>query len=251
MELLLGCFVGFFIGATGVGGGLLTAPALMLLFGVAPATSVGTTLAFTTTARLHAGFLYLLRRRIGWRALGSMLLGGVPGALLGPWLLRQFGHHVHTGVLLLTIGIIVIAAAFLTLLSAFLRHIKIGKGRPALLPWVGLTIGTSVGFSSTGAGSLGTMAFFRYTDLDAASVVGTDVVAGLALSATASLAHLGAGSVDGSLLWKIVLGGLPGTFLGVRFGTRIPAGKLRTAVCAWALVLGIILACQGLRQCLS
>ena len=251
MELLLGCVAGFCIGATGVGGGLLAAPALILLFGVPAEISIGTSMVFLAVARLHAGLLYFLRGKVVGRALASMLLGGVPGALIGPWLLRQVAIHARPGALLLPIGLVVVCSACLSLVSIFLRPARIRTTRPALLPWAGLMIGVTLGFSSAGAGSLGAMALLHLTDLEPASVVGTDIVAGLALSITAGLAYIAAGAINNSLLWKLALGGLPGVFAGVLLGTRIPAGGLRTAISVWALVLGTILAGQGLRSCLS
>ena len=251
MELLLGCLAGFCIGATGVGGGLLTAPALILLFGVPAQISIGTTMVFLAAARLHAGLLYFWRGKVVWSALASMLFGGVPGALIGPWLLRRVAVHARPGALLLPIGLIVVFSASISLLSVFFRPGRVGTTRPALLPWAGLMIGLALGFSSAGAGSLGAMALLHFTDLEPASIVGTDIVVGLALSLTAGLAYFASGAVSGSLLWKLALGGLAGVSAGVLLGTRVPAGRLRTAIAVWALVLGTILAGQGLRSCLS
>jgi uncharacterized membrane protein YfcA len=250
MELLLGCVAGFCIGATGVGGGLLAAPALILLFGVPSEISIGTAMVFLTAARLHAGLLYLLRGKVVWRATGSMLLGGVPGALIGPWLLRQVVVHVRPGTVLLPIGAIVVLSASLSLGSVFFRPGKIREYRPGILPWAGLMIGTALGFSSAGAGSLGAMTLLQFTDIEPASIIGTDIMVGLALSLTAALAYFASGTISGSLLWKLALGGLPGVFAGVLFGTRLSPRRLRTAISVWALVLGTILAAQGLRSCL-
>ena len=122
--------------------------------------------------------------------------------------------------------------------------------RPLLVSCAGLIIGTVMGFSAAGAGSLGTIALLRFTNLAPASVVGTDVMAGLALSLAAGLAYLRAGAVSGPLLWKLALGGLPGAVAGVLFGSRLPAARLRTVILGWALALGLILLLQGLRQCL-
>jgi uncharacterized membrane protein YfcA len=246
MELLLGCLAGLCIGATGVGGGLLAAPALILLFGVPADVAIGTAIVFLSAARLHAGLLYLLRGNIVWPPMRSMLLGGVPGGLFGPWLLQQVAAHARPGALLLPVGIIVTLSASLSLLSAFSRPVKIGDKRPALLPWAGLAMGTTLGFSSAGAGSLGAMALLRFTDLEPASIVGTDIAVGLALSVTAGLAYFASGSISGPLLWKLCLGGMAGVFAGVLMGTRIPARRMRAAICVWALVLGGILTGQGI-----
>jgi uncharacterized membrane protein YfcA len=251
MEILVGCVAGFCIGATGVGGGLIAAPLLILLFGVPVETAIATAMLFLAGARLHAAFLYFLRGKIVWSAAAALLLGGIPGALAGPWLLRRAAVTLHPGALLLTIGLIVVSAASLSLLSAFLRPAKAGLARPALLPWAGLMMGATLGFSSAGAGTLGALALLHCTDLEPASVVGTDIVVGLALSITAGLAFVASGAINGSLLWKLALGGLSGVFAGVAMGTRVRIGGLRTAISVWALVLGAILAGQGLRSCLS
>ncbi len=84
-----------------------------------------------------------------------------------------------------------------------------------------------------------------------ATGVGGSLLAAPALPLTAGLTYFAAGAISGSLLWKLMLGGLPGVFAAVMLATRVPAGRLRTAISAWALVLGTILAGQGLRSCLS
>jgi uncharacterized membrane protein YfcA len=251
MEVLVGCVAGFCIGATGVGGGLVTAPLLILLFGIPAEIAIATTMLFLAAARLQAGILYYRRGKIAWRALTALLLGGIPGALIGPWALRRVAENEASGAVLLAIGLVVVSSSALSFLPAVGRSGQAGAARRGLLPWAGFLTGAILGFSSAGAGSLGALALLHLTDLEPASVVGTNVVAGLALSLTAGLVFLATGSVNGSLLLKMAAGGLAGVSAGVLTGARARVGGLRTAISAWSFVLGAILVGRGLWSCLS
>jgi uncharacterized membrane protein YfcA len=116
------------------------------------------------------------------------------------------------------------------------------------LPLVSFPIGLEVGFSSAGAGALGTVLLFNWTSLEPAKVVGTDLLFGLAVSACAGGMHLAAGNWDASVLVKLLLGGIPGAVAGAQLAGRVPARPLRAFILSWAILLGILLAWQGLQK---
>jgi hypothetical protein len=248
VELLLGLLIGLTIGATGLGGGTITAPALILVLGLSPAHAVGTALLFSCAARLSAAVVYLRRQQVDFRALGLLLAGGLPGAAVGTmgskWLTTA---HANWGIAIL--GATVIAAAAFSLLRSILQPRRRSE-RPRLLPAVALPIGLSVGFSSAGAGALGTVALFGLTGLAPAAVVGTDLIFGFVVALAGGGLHLAIGNCDAAVLLKLVIGGLAGSLAGSRLAGALPARALRNAVLIGAVVLGGILVFKGMEKVL-
>lgn len=192
MAFLLGFLIAFAIGVTGVGAGTVTAPLLILALGLPPEVAVGTALLFGFLVKVPAGAVYLLRRQVDARALLRLLLGGVPGVLLGSLLLTQLKGAKD--LVLLLVGLTVVLSAGLGLWRG-LKGVGRGRERPWLLPPAAFGIGLEVGFSSAGAGALGTLLLLHATRLSPQKVVGTDLLFGLVL------ALLGAGSTSPSARW--------------------------------------------------
>ena len=150
MAFLLGFLIAFAIGVTGVGAGTVTAPLLILALGLPPEVAVGTALLFGFLVKVPAGAVYLLRRQVDARALLRLLLGGVPGVLLGSLLLTQLKGAKD--LVLLLVGLTVVLSAGLGLWRG-LQGDGRGRERPWLLPPAAFGIGLEVGFSSAGAGA--------------------------------------------------------------------------------------------------
>ncbi|HEY3442140.1 MAG TPA: sulfite exporter TauE/SafE family protein [Paludibaculum sp.] len=245
METLAGFLIGAIIGMTGVGGGVVTAPVLILFFGMQPAQSVGTALLFSAVVKVGSTLVYLVRRQVDFRVLGWMLAGGAPGALAGSLLLTRVRGLRESGVVLAIIGACVVSAALLGL-----RGIRSGnrpaQPNPARLPWFTLPIGLEVGFSSAGAGALGSLLMLQCTALAPVRVVGTDLLFGLGLSLIGGSVHLAAGNWDQPALLRLVLGGIVGAPLGALAAGWIPAKPLRTGLLLWSALLGGVLLVQGL-----
>src|SRR5438046_405739 len=183
MEFVAGFLIALAIAITGVGGGVITAPVLMLFFGMAPAQSVGTSLLFAALVKLLVVPVYLYRRLVNYRILGLMLLGGLPGVVAGGAVLKQLHATGKDGVLYVALGGTIAAMAAFNLYRTWRNtSAQSTRERSSWLPAIMLPIGAEVGFSSAGAGALGTLALFSTTNLKPAEVVGTDVVFGLALS---------------------------------------------------------------------
>ena len=251
MLTLAGLVVGLAIGLTGVGGGVLTAPILILVFGLAPGPSVGTALLFSSCVKVLSAGVYLLRRQVHGRTLLLLLAGGVPGAIAGPLLLQRLtagkaAPGTEAWLLAFVGGMVCLTAAY-SLVRAWMPG-GARQARPAWLPLFSFPIGMEVGFSSAGAGALGTVLLFNWTDLEPAKVVGTDLLFGLAVSACAGGVHMASGNWDAGVLVKLLLGGSPGALAGAQLAVRVSARPLRATVLGWAILLGILLAWQGLQK---
>ncbi|MGC2656999.1 MAG: sulfite exporter TauE/SafE family protein [Bryobacteraceae bacterium] len=247
MEFLLGFVIAVAISLTGVGAGSMTTPLLILLLGVNPATAVGTALAFGAIVKIASAPLYFVRRQISGRVLGMLLIGGLPGVLVGSLLLNQFKHSGYESVLYATLGSLIAATAAFHLYRTFRPKPKsAGRDRARWLPWFALPIGAEVGFSSAGAGALGSLLLLGFTDLDAATVVGTDLCFGLALSLVGSVIQLSSGNYNGALLLKLVVGGLCGVLAGTFLSGRIAQRPLRICLLLMLTILGCQLALHGM-----
>jgi uncharacterized membrane protein YfcA len=243
MEVLLGFAIALAISLTGVGAGSMTTPLLILLLGVSPATAVGTALTFGAIVKIASVPIYALRRQVNLRVLRLLLAGGVPGVLVGSLLLNSFKRGSYNGILYGALGAMIVSTALFRLYRVFRPKAGAGtRDRPNLLWSLAIPIGAEVGFSSAGAGALGSLLLLSFTKLTAAEVIGTDLCFGLGLSAIGSFIQVGAGNYDAALLLKLVIGGLAGAFTGSLLAGRVAQRPLRVALLLVLVVLGCQLA---------
>ena len=243
MELLIGFAIAMAIALTGVGAGSMTTPILILFLRVPPAVAVGTSLAFGAIVKVASIPLYAWRRQVNFRILGLLLAGGVPGVLIGSIALDRMKHGPYQGVLYSMLGAIIVFTASLRLYRTFKpKKASTVKDRSKWLPWLALPIGAEVGFSSAGAGALGSLLLLGVTPLTAAEVIGTDLCFGLGVSAIGSFIQIGAGNYDAALLLKLAIGGLAGAITGSMLAGRIAQRPLRVALLLALIVLGCQLA---------
>jgi uncharacterized protein len=240
LEILLGFFIALMIGLTGVGGGTLTVPILVLFMSRSPAVAVGTALVFSALVKIPACVVYLRARQVSLRTFRYLVLGGVPGVVLGSLILGRLEGAGLKSVVLAVVGLTIATTAAFNLLRLRSGHESGGPrhDRVERLPWVAFPIGCEVGFSSAGAGALGTLALLSLTTLPAASVVGTDLMFGLTVSAVGGGLHVGLGAWDRALLLRMILGGVPGGLLGARLATVLPPRPLRAVLLVWLVYLG-------------
>ena len=235
------------IGLTGVGGGVMTVPILVLFMGIPAAPAVGTALAFSAFVKVPAALVYLRERKVDFAVLRRLLAGGVPGVVAGGLLLGKLEGAGLRSVVLVAVGVTIALTAVFNLV----RLLRDSERRPPgqehrrLLPWLALPIGLEVGFSSAGAGALGTLLLLYCTSLNAAQVVGTDLAFGLALSAIGGGLHLGLGHLDLPLFLRLVAGGIPGALAGARLANVLPTRALRAGLLVWLVVLGTQLLYRG------
>jgi uncharacterized membrane protein YfcA len=240
VQYLIGFIIALFIALTGVGAGTVTVPVLVLFLGVPAPIAVGIGLMFATAVKLILVPAQILRRNVAWRTLGFMLLGGVPGVIVGSLFLKQLVNAGSQNLLTAILGLILVTTAVWQILY-FFRPMKKNLDAPdrsPLLAWLMLPVGAEVGFSSAGAGALGSAALLSLTALAPAQVVGTDIAFGFIVSLIGSGAHWFSHASNPELLMHLIEGGAAGAITGTIISTRVPRRQLRFALWAWLLVLG-------------
>ena len=240
MEYAIGFIIAVFIALTGVGAGTITTPLLILFLGVPASIAVSTGLMFSAAVKMVLVPSQIMRGQVSWRVLGWMLLGGLPGVLLGSFLLRHLAMHGPEVLLNALLGIVLVFTALWQIFFSFRPERIDGstKNRSRLLPWLMFPVGAEVGFSSAGAGALGSAALLSLTPLAPATVVGTDILFGFVLSLVGSGAHGFFSGTRSTLLEHLVIGGLLGVLLGTFAAQWIPRRPLRFALWIWLLIIG-------------
>src|SRR5215469_7402613 len=239
MGPLLGFMIAAAIGLTGVGAGVITTPVLILFFHLAPAQAVGTALIFASAVKLLGAPVYLVRKQVHWQTLLFLLAGGLPGVLGGSLLLNRIKSEHNQGVLYTVLGLTIVTTASLNLYKMFRKSEDNHLGDRSLwLPFIAFPIGAEMGFSSAGAGAIGSIALLALTKLRAAEVVGTDMVFGLAMSMVGGGIRLTAGHYAPALLWKLIIGGIPGVLAGANMSAVLPSRPLRVGLSLWIMGLG-------------
>jgi uncharacterized membrane protein YfcA len=239
VEYLAGFLIALAIGVTGVGAGSITAPILILFFHQSASDAVTTALVFGTVVKLIATPIYLARGHVNFRVLKYTALGGLPAVVVGSLLLGSFDKNAMTRPILIIVGLTVVISALATLwrslTPAGVAHKPVAE---KWLPWIVAPIGFEVGFSSAGAGALGTVALMRFTRLLPAEVVGTDLAFGLLLSVFAGGIHATMSGVPWPILLKLLAGGVPAVLIGTQLTTILSPRKMRLALCVWLIYIG-------------
>jgi hypothetical protein len=244
---LVGFIIALAIGLTGVGGGTITTPLLILVLRMPAAAAVGTALTFAAIIKFIVTPLYVVRRQVDYRLAGLMLLGGLPGVVVGGLYLNKLSKTLNQHVLYVILGVTIVVAAGLNIYRLVKLRNQSGTGsRPGLLPFLMLPVGAEVGFSSAGSGALGSLALLGFTKLEAAKVVGTDLAFGLILSIVGSGIQVFAGNYDPAMLLKLAIGGSLGALTGGFLVTRIPSRPLKWGLAVWLAGLGVQLFFRGI-----
>ena len=246
MHYLLGFLIALAVGLTGVGGGSFTVPALVLLTGLTAVDAVGTAFLFAGVLRSIAAPFYLAGKLIHSRYLWLLLQGAVPGLLVGTFALRLLNRGAGNPVVIMILGIILAASSSVTFIRR-MQNPKFAAKNHRWLPWLALPIGVESGFSSAGAGALGTVLLLNYSEMAPAQVVGTDLLFGLVLAVIGSVFHWTSGSISLPVLFQLLVGGIPGVVLGCLLAPKVPANKLKTVVAMVAIAAGLQLVWSGSR----
>ena len=244
--LLIGFVIAVAVGLTGIGGGSFTVPVLLLIAGLPAAEAVGTTFVFAGILRLIAAPYYLASRQVHSRYFRLLLLGAVPGLVLGMLALRVLANHDRNPAIIIVVGALLIFSSSVTFVPRVQAPGFVRKNS-RWLPWLAFPIGLESGFSSAGAGALGTVLLLNYSEMAPGQVVGTDLLFGLVLAAIGSAIHWTFGSISTPLLAQLLLGGIPGVILGCVLSRRVPAHKLKAAVAVIAICAGLQLMWSGIR----
>lgn len=245
---IAGFFVGVIVGLTGVGGGSLMTPLLVLVFGIHPATAVGTDLLYAALTKAGGTFVHSLKKTVDWRITGLMAAGSLPASGLTLWLVSQYAPGGLTGASKLISAALGVALLLTAAALIFRRQLQAFAGEhdtrspqatARLTVIVGLILGVLVSISSVGAGALGVTALMLlYPKLPIYRVVGTDIAHAVPLTLVAGLGHWVLGSVDWVLLGSLLLGSLPGIFIGSHVSVKVPERVLRPILASLLVIIG-------------
>lgn len=250
VYIISGLAVGFIVGLTGVGGGSLMTP-LLLHFGVPPTSAVGTDLLYAAITKGGGIYVHNKRRNIDWRLTGLLAAGSLPAAVATLAVLKFGNFHTEAldAVIKTTLGFALIFTAlaiiFKNHLLTFSRNNDIWLTRMEPLQLAGVTIATGillgvvVTITSIGAGAIGTVALFLlYPVLPTVRLIGTEIAHAVPLTLLAGLGHAGIGNVDWSLLGNLLIGSLPGIYLGSNLAHRVADCYLRPALATMLFLIG-------------
>lgn len=238
---LSGLAVGMLVGMTGVGGGALMTPLLILLFGVHPATAVGTDLLYAAATKTGGSLVHGYARSIDWRIVRRLASGSIPATIVTLVVLSHFNLNGEAAGSLITmvLSAALFATAFILMFGqpiVALYRARVAKREAggdvrrtaAVTVIVGAVVGALVSISSVGAGAIGVIALMLlYPQLPMAKIVGSDIAHAVPLTLIAGFGHWMMGSVDWHIILSLLVGSLPGIVVGSYFAIRVPERALR------------------------
>lgn len=256
MELgytVAGFIVGFIVGMTGVGGGSLMTPILVLFFGIKPAVAVGTDLLYAAITKSGGIFVHNKKGTIEWRIVALLSLGSVPSAIVAVFLLKyleQAGIN-YDKLITSSLSVALILTSIVLLFKDRIQRLGQNERFDAIRALhrqfqtpmtviAGIILGILVTLSSVGAGALGAaILFFLYPRLPSIKIIGTDIAHAVPLTAVAGLGHMHLGTIDFPMLAMLLMGSLPGIYLGSHFATRLPEHVVRPALASMLFLIGV------------
>jgi len=244
---LSGFAVGALVGMTGVGGGSLMTPLLILLFGVHPATAVGTDLLYAAATKTGGSLVHGFARSIDWLVVRRLATGSVPATIVTLAVLSHFNlsGDAARNLITLVLSVALFATAFVLVFGGAIvaayraRVVELNSQRTAVnTALVGMVLGVLVSISSVGAGAIGVIALIMlYPQLPMARIVGSDIAHAVPLTLIAGTGHWMMGSVDWHIMGSLLAGSLPGIFVGSYFAIRIPERALRLVLATTLFVV--------------
>ena len=242
-----GFCVSLLVGMTGVGGGSLMTPLLILVFGIHPAAAVGTDLLYAAATKSVGTLVHGFNRSIDWRLVGRLAAGSIPATAVTLLALSCFGIDsgmaqglitgVLSGALAATAAVLMLRKRILALWGARVGALD-RRRKAALTVLIGAALGVMVSVSSVGAGALGvTAVMLLYAELPIARIVGSDIAHAVPLTLLAGIGHWTLGSIDWHLLGSLLAGSLPGIVLGSYVSVRVPETVLRATLAAMLLLV--------------
>jgi uncharacterized membrane protein YfcA len=248
--IFFGFGVGFLVGMTGMGGGSLMTPLLVLLFGIAPTTAIGTDIAYAAVTKTAGSWRHLKLKTVNMPLVYWMAAGSVPMAILGVWVLdllkRKLGDQLDETVFAILAACLLVDGAATLLRGLFLADkiqesddFEMHTRHKVAAVGIGAATGFVIGLSSAGSGTLIGMMLLTVYRLKPRKVVGTDVVHAAILLWAAGIAHAIGGNVDYGLMGNILVGSVPGVIIGSQLSVKWPQGLLRGA-------LGVVLVGAGI-----
>ncbi|MBS4176791.1 sulfite exporter TauE/SafE family protein [Lederbergia citrea] len=246
--ILMGGFLGFMVGLTGVGGAALLTPLLVLL-GINPSVAVGTDLLINSITKFFGSVQHWKQRTINLKLVKYLAIGSIPSAIFAVGVLHIFDSFFHNQeqVIKHALGYVLILVALTTLIKTFLKNkfefnrfqMKSLEEKRALTIGIGIVLGFIVGLTSIGSGSLFALAMLYLYKLRSSELVGTDIAHAFLLVTAAGIMHAGFGNVDYLLMINILLGSVPGVIFGSTLSSKFPAKPLRTIMALMILFSGL------------
>ena len=248
LQVGSGFVVGFLVGMTGVGGGSLMTPLLILLFGVHPATAVGTDLLYAASTKTVGTAVHATARTVDWPLVRLLAMGSVPAAIVTLAVLSQFdlhsasAQHVITfalgAVLIVTAAVLVLGRNIRDRYADRLRALDLFKAR-LLTVSLGLVTGILVTVTSVGAGAIGvTVLLLLHPKTPVGRIVGSDIAHAVPLTLLAGAGHWYLGSINWGLLSTLLIGSLPGIVVGSYLATRARDGVVRVMLASVLVIVG-------------
>ena len=241
--IVFGFGVGVLVGMTGMGGGSLMTPLLVLFFGVKPTLAVGSDIMYQAVTKTVGGYKHLKLRTVNFGAVLWLALGSMPGAIAGvkvvDLLEQRYGDRVQTFTLTALGCVLAFVGIFTLTRSLLFPNHKSSEGAPhePLARWqrvaavvIGATTGFVIGITSAGSGTVIAVALIALFKIPPRYVVGTDVFHAALLLWAAGLAHWASGNIDFGLVGTLLIGSVPGVYIGSHFSVRVPEGALRAAL---------------------
>ena len=240
--------VGILVGLTGVGGGSLMTPLLVLVFGFHPSTAVGTDLLYASATKAVGTGVHGWKGTVDWGVVLRLAIGSLPATGLTLWWLSQATGHSPDieKVITVLLGITLLLTAIATLLRARVMRVLAplgdldGRRRTAVTITLGVVLGVLVSLTSVGAGALGMTALLvLYPKHPISRLVGSDIAHAVPLTLLAGLGHLALGSVDLHLLLSLLVGSVPGIIVGSLLASWVSEGVLRPILATVLAIVGV------------
>jgi uncharacterized membrane protein YfcA len=251
LLIVFGFGIGLLVGMTGMGGGSLMTPLLILAFGTAPVTAVGSDIMYAAITKTVGGWRHLRLRTVNLGLSFWLAVGSVPAAITGVWVIellhRHYGDSLDDFVLTMLACALILVGVIVLVRSLFITTAVNGERESFVLERrhkvaavvIGATTGFVIGLTSAGSGTLIAVCLIVLYRMAPRQVVGTDVFHAAILLWAAGIAHVVGGNVDWGLVGAILIGSIPGVWIGSHLTARMPTGVLRTA-------LGVVLITSSL-----
>jgi len=266
---IVGLFIGFLVGLTGMGGGSLLAPIMILVFRIPPVWAVGTDIAYSTVTKVLGSVVHIRQKNVNFKVALWLACGSVPATFLSVSLVQYIRKHYGTvvnGIILHTLGFTLLLVAVLLVLKPLIMHrldqkrietqkqaalkgeMELTKRsnrwekwyRPLVTALVGAFVGFLVGLTSVGSGTLIIVSMaFLFPRLTAKELVGTDIFQAFMLLAAGAIAYLSAGTINWPIVGMLLIGSLPGVFLGSKLSKFIPDRYMRPVLATVLVISGL------------
>ncbi|PLT28882.1 sulfite exporter TauE/SafE family protein [Peribacillus deserti] len=245
---VMGLFVGFLVGLTGVGGAALLTP-ILIWAGINPSIAVGTDLVYNSITKLFGVFQHWRQKTINFTLTKYLAIGSIPSAAAAFGVLQLFeaAFQNQEQIIKQSLGFVLILVAISMVIRTFFDN-KLKPNRWQLKSFyekrnltigIGIIFGFIVGLTSIGSGSLFALAMLYFYRLPSTELVGTDIAHAFLLVTAAGLLHANAGSVDYSLVGNLLVGSIPGVLIGSTLSAKVPAKPLRTVIAGIIILSGI------------